>query len=69
MNADQPVGNYWIRAEPNFGLTGFENGVNTAILRYVGAPPIDPKTKPNNCSRLLNEVDLHPLEHPGAVRS
>ncbi|CAL1709847.1 unnamed protein product [Somion occarium] len=66
VNADQPVGNYWIRAEPNFGLTGFENGVNTAILRYVGAPPIDPKTKPNNCSRLLNEVDLHPLEHPGA---
>ncbi|KAH6915599.1 laccase 2 precursor [Coprinopsis sp. MPI-PUGE-AT-0042] len=44
LNANRPVGNYWIRALPNFGPPGFTGGFNSAILRYVGAPAADPTT-------------------------
>ncbi|KAF8652588.1 hypothetical protein AX16_004309 [Volvariella volvacea WC 439] len=44
LNANQPVDNYWIRANPNLGTTGFTNGINSAILRYEGAPLQDPTT-------------------------
>ncbi|KAL0576689.1 laccase, multicopper oxidase, benzenediol:oxygen oxidorectuctase [Marasmius crinis-equi] len=66
LQANQPVGNYWIRSEPTKGRGGFKNGINSAILRYVGAPasePGDSKWKP---SKWLDERDLHPLENPGA---
>ncbi|KAI3621083.1 laccase [Moniliophthora roreri] len=65
LNANQPVGNYWIRANPNLGVAGFVNGINSAILRYVGAPEAEP-TSTFSPTNLLNEVDLHPLENPGA---
>ncbi|KAJ7662306.1 yellow laccase [Mycena rosella] len=42
---DQTVDNYFIRTVANGGTVGFDNGINTAILRYVGA----------------DETDLHPL--------
>ncbi|KAG6843134.1 hypothetical protein H0H93_002125, partial [Arthromyces matolae] len=40
MHADQPVDNYWIRADPlaTRQTPGFEGGRNSAILRYAGAP-------------------------------
>ncbi|KXN92977.1 Laccase-1 [Leucoagaricus sp. SymC.cos] len=67
--ANQPVDNYWIRALPNSGnrnlSTTFENGVNSAILRYGGAPNTEPKSQQINTS-LLKEADLHPLLNPAA---
>ncbi|EEB89060.1 hypothetical protein MPER_12893 [Moniliophthora perniciosa FA553] len=65
LEANQPVGNYWIHADPSIGDGGFNGGINSAILRYVGAPEIEPpkdfvaaKKKPGN---MLNEADLHPI--------
>ncbi|KAG6860892.1 hypothetical protein C0995_006331 [Termitomyces sp. Mi166 len=60
MNADQPVNNYWIRADPlsTRQTPGFDGGRNSAILRYSGAPAKEPTT--NAISKHpLNEVNLH----------
>nr|AOZ19964.1 laccase [Trametes polyzona] len=62
LEANQPVDNYWIRANPNFGNTGFAGGINSAILRYDGAPAVEPTTTQTASTKPLNEVDLHPLE-------
>ena len=70
VNADQPVGNYWIRADPNNvrpGGQGFANGINSAILRYKGAPEVEPTTNQTTPRLPLNETDLHPLDDPAAV--
>ncbi|KAL0069278.1 hypothetical protein AAF712_003643 [Marasmius tenuissimus] len=59
LHANQPVGNYWIRANPSLGTSGFAGGINSAILRYKGAPnkePANNATSPNG--KLLNETDL-----------
>ncbi|TFK20274.1 laccase 2 precursor [Coprinopsis marcescibilis] len=66
LNANRPVGNYWVRANPNVGTTGFAGGVNSAILRYVGAPATDPTTTQTPNSQPLLEVNLHPLTSPAA---
>ena len=72
LTADQPVGNYWIRAEPRPGLdggiAGFDGGINSAILRYRGAPPVDPKTSIWSGSQVipLQEGNLVPLTNPTA---
>ncbi|KAL0060066.1 laccase, multicopper oxidase, benzenediol:oxygen oxidorectuctase [Marasmius tenuissimus] len=67
MEANQPVGNYWIRANPNAGSTGFVNGINSAILRYVGASEEEPEvTTEFEPTAPLSESDLIPLENPGA---
>lgn len=66
LNANQPIKNYWVRAEPNFGTTGFVGGVNSAILRYIGAPIQDPTTTQTPNSNPLNEASLRPLSNPGA---
>ncbi|KAJ7641894.1 laccase 1 [Roridomyces roridus] len=60
LKADQPIGNYWIRANPSTGIPGFDGGINSAILRYVGAPSAEPNTT-DTSSNLLQETDLHPL--------
>ncbi|KAJ7036321.1 putative laccase [Mycena alexandri] len=61
VNANQAVANYWIRANPNIGLaTGFAGGINSAILRYVGAPVAEPTTNSINTNPLI-ENNLHPL--------
>jgi iron transport multicopper oxidase len=64
VNAIQPVSNYWVRAEPNHGDSGFAGGINTAILRYAGAPQTDPTTDPTTPPKSvlpLKETDLHSL--------
>ncbi|TFK32861.1 laccase 2 precursor [Crucibulum laeve] len=66
LTADQDVGNYWIRANPNVGTTGFDGGINSAILRYAGANDTDPTTDQTPNSNPLLETNLHPLENPGA---
>ncbi|KAF8962469.1 laccase [Flammula alnicola] len=65
LNANQTVSNYWIRANPNVGTTGFTGGLNSAILRYSGADAVDPATNISLANTLL-ETNLHPLTNPAA---
>jgi len=65
LEANQTVDNYWIRANPDVGTTGFTNGINSGILRYAGAVDRDPVTS-NTAVDLLLETCLVPLENPGA---
>jgi iron transport multicopper oxidase len=67
--ANQKVDNYWVRADPNRGDSGFNGGINTAILRYRGARATEPSTDPAKApisKRPLNEIDLHALFSPEA---
>ena len=65
--ADKPVGNYWIRSLPSNSTTvGFDGGVNSAILRYTGAPVADPITNETSAQNPLVETNLHALISPGA---
>ena len=68
LTANQSIDNYWIRANPNFGDIGFEDGLNSAILRYAGAPPIEPVTSQQSTQVLLLETDLHPYIPMKTVR-
>ncbi|KAJ7291783.1 laccase [Mycena rebaudengoi] len=64
LNANQNVTNYWIRTVANGGTAGFDNGINSAILRYVGAPIADPVTPVATSTIPLIEQNLHPLSEP-----
>ncbi|KAH6899529.1 laccase 2 precursor [Coprinopsis sp. MPI-PUGE-AT-0042] len=66
LNANQAIDNYWIRALPNLGPPGFTAGLNSAILRYVGADAVDPTTTQNTNGVALSEANLHPLSNPAA---
>ena len=52
-----------IRALPNIVNQNFTGSTNLAILRYLGAPPRDPKNDPTvnipTSVLPLNETDLH----------
>ncbi|KAJ6485373.1 yellow laccase [Mycena vitilis] len=61
LTANQAVDNYWIRTVANGGTAGFDNGMNSAILRYSGADIIDPSTANTTAAAPLVETDLHPL--------
>ncbi|ESK87140.1 laccase [Moniliophthora roreri MCA 2997] len=58
LDASQAVGNYWIRANPNAGTLGFANGINSAILRYVGAEEAEPPVLDVTSTNQLNEANL-----------
>ena len=67
FEANQPVGNYWLRANPDSrGLPGFDGQRNLAILRYAGATTADPTTTQTPNVRPLVETDLSPLTNPAA---
>ncbi|KAF6749971.1 laccase 2 precursor [Ephemerocybe angulata] len=66
LNTNQPVANYWIRADPDVGTTGFAGGINSAILRYIGAPNADPTTTQTPNSNPMVETNLHPLTNAAA---
>nr|BAI66147.1 laccase [Pleurotus salmoneostramineus] len=67
LHANKPINNYWIRAEPNLGARGFEGGINSAILRYIGAPRNrEPTTTQTPSTNPLVEANLIPDRHPGA---
>ncbi|KAG6856915.1 hypothetical protein H0H87_012165 [Tephrocybe sp. NHM501043] len=59
VKASQAVDNYWIRADPlgSRGYPGFDNGRNSAILRYQDAPQAEP-TSTGISTRPLNEDNL-----------
>jgi iron transport multicopper oxidase len=65
LKTNRPINNYWIRAPPNIGTQGFAGGVNSAILRYWGAPKVDPTTT-SSVSNPMLETNLHPLTSPAA---
>ncbi|KAF9441138.1 multicopper oxidase [Macrolepiota fuliginosa MF-IS2] len=72
LNANQTVGNYWIRALPNTGnrnlSSTFAGGVNSAILRYKGAPIADPTSSKQTTKIPLVEAELRPnpaIKAPG----
>ncbi|KAK0430041.1 laccase lcc5 [Armillaria borealis] len=69
LNANQDIGNYWIRANPSVGTLGFEGGINSAILRYTGADSVEPDTASFTSVLPMNETDLVPLENQGAPGS
>jgi len=66
LKTNQPVNNYWIRANPELGTKGFANGINSAILRYAGAPDAEPTTTQPTSVIPLVETNLHPLVNTGA---
>ncbi|KAJ2924931.1 hypothetical protein H1R20_g12182, partial [Candolleomyces eurysporus] len=68
LHANQEISNYWIRANPNLAPLNnvFEDGVNSAILRYAGAQPVEPPFSEPPSLKLLKETDLHPLINPRA---
>ncbi|KAF4600430.1 laccase [Pleurotus pulmonarius] len=66
LHANQRIANYWIRANPNLGTRGFEGGLNSAILRYYGAPNSDPTTTQETSVNPLVETNLVPLRDAGA---
>lgn len=68
LEANQTIDNYWIRANPNLGTTGFAGGINSAILRYEGAAPIEPATT-SLLTRPLKEISLRPLKPMPVVRA
>jgi iron transport multicopper oxidase len=72
LNANQKNDNYWVRAKPDSAnSTTFNNGINSAILRYKGAPNKEPivrnnATQPGVLLSDLSNNDLHPLANPAA---
>ncbi|KIJ21193.1 laccase [Paxillus involutus ATCC 200175] len=66
LNATKPVANYWIRALPSTVNSTFIGGLNSAILRYNGAPDVDPTTNQTKSVMPLLEQNLHALINPGA---
>jgi iron transport multicopper oxidase len=70
LDANKKSGNFWMRAEQHGGFdggpTGFDGGINSAIVRYAGSPKVDPTTSQTKSIIPLAETDLHPLENPGA---
>ncbi|CDO69469.1 Laccase [Trametes cinnabarina] len=66
LNATEAVDNYWIRAIPNTGTVDTTGGVNSAILRYSGADPVEPTTSTTTSVIPLAETDLVPLDNPAA---
>lgn len=61
VHANQPVANYWVRAQPNLGNQSFVDGLNQAILRYKGAPEEDPTSSPGPSVLPFNEAKLASL--------
>ncbi|KAI0822637.1 phenoloxidase [Trametes gibbosa] len=62
LEANQAIDNYWIRADPLSGTTGFSGGLNSAILRYDGASPEEPTSTQGESTKPLKETDLYPLQ-------
>ena len=59
------MNNYWIRALPSLANSTFTGGLNSAILRYKGAPDVEPSTS-QDISNPLVETNLHPFADPAA---
>ncbi|KAG6335799.1 hypothetical protein ID866_3295 [Astraeus odoratus] len=65
LDANQPIDNYWIRALPSTVNATFAGGLNSAILRYKGAPVAEPTTNKTESVMPMLETNLHALINPG----
>ncbi|KAF9037405.1 laccase [Hymenopellis radicata] len=65
----KPVDNYWMRAFPRGGTQTNNPNLNAtfsrAIVRYLGAPEVDPVTPMVNLT-ILHDAQLHPVVNPGS---
>ncbi|KAJ7136874.1 laccase [Mycena epipterygia] len=74
LHANQSVDNYWIRAPPTGGSPmnnpNFQANLTLAILRYEGAPEVEPKTVEVVGAKLDDSL-MHPIasEGPGKLGS
>ncbi|KAJ7448513.1 putative laccase 2 precursor [Mycena latifolia] len=74
LNANQSVDNYWIRAPPTGGSAAnnpnFNPNLTLAILRYEGAPEVEPTTV-NVPGAKMDDALMHPIasEGPGKLGS
>ncbi|THU89661.1 laccase 3 [Dendrothele bispora CBS 962.96] len=69
LEANQTIGNYWIRAPPQPGTPAVKN-LTRAILRYAGAPDEEPTTtRQDPPGHALNDAEMHPIaaEGPGKL--
>ncbi|THU81230.1 laccase [Dendrothele bispora CBS 962.96] len=70
LEANQPVGNYWISGPMTMQHSSDNKNLDTqnvfAVLHYVGAPDADPPSKPKGGVKLLDESNLVPLVNPEA---
>ncbi|KAG2114628.1 laccase [Suillus discolor] len=66
LQANQPVKNYWVRGLPNTPGANYIGGVNSAILRYQGAPAVNPITIALPPKNQLQETNLHALPVDGS---
>lgn len=64
LEANQPVDNYWMRGLPQGYTSNFTNGLNSAILRYAGAPDQEPINRTWVPTNELNEVGLQARDDP-----
>ncbi|KAG2132889.1 multicopper redoxase [Suillus bovinus] len=65
LTADQPIDTYWIHAVPNYDST-VAGGLHSAILKYDGAPVVDPVHRNWTRNNPLLEQNLHALVDPAA---
>ncbi|KAJ6466102.1 putative laccase 1d precursor [Mycena vitilis] len=74
LHANQNISNYWIRAPPVGGTPknnpNFDPNLSLAILRYVGAPAVEPTTVDVPGAKLDDSL-MHPIasENPGNLGS
>jgi len=75
VTANQPIGNYWFRADSIPQVYGWtpqnDYGINKAIFRYLGAPILEPTTSAGPYKFPLNESFLRPFDNvkpPGGVK-
>ncbi|KAF7316551.1 putative Laccase-1 [Mycena indigotica] len=74
LHANQSVDNYWIRAPPTGGSSAnnpnFNSSLTLAILRYEGAPAVEPTTV-NVPGPKMDDGLMHPIasERPGKLGS
>ncbi len=71
LEANQTIDNYWIRAQPSIPLANssgtFDNGINSAILRYQGAQNAEPPTRQIAPGvSITDDTTLSPLTSPAA---
>ncbi|KIK90498.1 laccase [Paxillus rubicundulus Ve08.2h10] len=66
LEANQTVDNYYIRVNPTSYRSTFDGGLNSAILRYSGAPIEDPPDRTWPTVNPLEEYNLQAANDPGA---
>ncbi|KAK7461885.1 Laccase-1 [Stygiomarasmius scandens] len=69
LHANQPIDNYWIRAPTTGGNPSGNPNLDPqlikAILRYAGAPEVEPTTTGGATGHKLDDAEMHPIAQEG----